>query len=546
MVTRFRRYGQIADVLISYGFGIVIEGMFPRLKQIKFWRKKKGEDLTVYERIRLAFEELGPTFIKFGQILSTRTELLPPPMIEELKKLQDHVAPIPYSKIAPTILKTCPVLGDCFLEVEEQPIASASLAQVHRARLRDGTRVVLKVQRPNIQQLIETDLAILRSLAARLEFSFPDSRVYNPSGMVQDFARQIRRELDFIQDGKNAERLARNFRNVPGIKIPRIYWEYSSNQNLVMEYIEGVRVDDVAGIRRAGVDPRVISDRGFDAYMKMIFEDGFFHGDPHPGNLLVTPAGDLAFLDFGIVGVLSPEKRELFTRLLIGINESDPELVMKAFEGLGIDFQRIDRDALKDDLYVMLYDHEYTLREFHFSSMVEGLTDVMRRHQLRVPMTLMLMLKVIMMVGEIGRTLNPEFNFWHQARPYLTHITRERLNPRQLASKTATSVFRSIEDLAQLPSLANTTLKNISGGNLRFEIADAKRFRATVHRSTDKLMVGLITSAIVIGSSVVLLASDLRIPETVFYLALFGYGIAVVIGFYFLYHALYWGRDGDQ
>jgi ubiquinone biosynthesis protein len=497
----------------------------------------------VYERIRLALEELGPTFVKFGQILSTRTELLPPPLIAELKKLQDQVAPLPYSAIAPSIQKACPVLEECFLEVEETPIASASLAQVHRARLRDGTPVVLKVQRPNIQEIIETDLAILQSLAARLEHSVPDSRVYNPSGMVRDFSAQIRRELDFIRDGKNAERIARNFMDVPGIRIPHICWEYSTNQNLVMEYIEGVRVDDVEGIRRSGADPKEIAVRGFSAYMKMIFEDGFFHGDPHPGNLLVTPEGDLAFLDFGIVGIFSPEKRDLFTSLLIGIHEADADLVMRVFEGLGIDLQKVDKEILKDDLYGLLYDHEYTLREFHFSTMVEDLTEVMRRNHLRVPMTMMLMLKVIMQVGDIGHTLDPDFNFWQETTPYLTRASKERMDPRKYVQKTATSVARSLEDLVQLPSQANITLKNIANGQLRFEIVDAKRFRATVHRSSDKLMVGLITSAIVIGSSVVLLASGLRIPDTVFFLALFGYGIAVVIGFYFLYHALFWGRN---
>src|SRR5690606_23927546 len=202
---------------------------------------------------------------------------------------------------------------DCFREIEETPMASASIAQVHGAKLSEGTPVVLKVQRPGIKEVIETDILILESLAARIEYYYPHYAVYNPQGIVRDFAAQIRQELDFINDGRNADRLRKNMMDLKKIRVPMIFWEQSTRNLLVMEYIEGVRIDHVDEIRGMGVDPREIADRGFYAYLQQIFEDGFFHGDPHPGNLLVSRDGTITFLDFGIVGIIYPERRFYFT-----------------------------------------------------------------------------------------------------------------------------------------------------------------------------------------------------------------------------------------
>jgi ubiquinone biosynthesis protein len=292
MVSRFRRYRQIADILVKYGFGIAVQELTPGIWRWRFYQSLFPEKRPVYERIRLALEELGPTFIKFGQIASTRTELLPPELITELHKLQDHVAPAPFSQVRPVIEGYCGCIEEAFTRIEEEPVGSASLSIVYRAELKDGTRVAIKVQRPGIAEIIEKDLIILHGMARRVEATFPDLRVYNPTGMVSEFASQIRRELDFVRDGKNADRLARNMKGIPGVRCPKIYWEFSGPRLLIMEYVEGVRIDDVEGIRKSGNVPRELARTGFHAYMKQIFEDGFFHGDPHPGNLIVTGHGD--------------------------------------------------------------------------------------------------------------------------------------------------------------------------------------------------------------------------------------------------------------
>ena len=336
--------------LVKYGFGIFLEDLFPGVRRFRLRGSTPEEQLSIYIRIRLAIEELGPTFVKFGQIMSTRQELLPQPLIDELEKLQDHNNPLPFSQILPVLRESCPDYNEIFIEIEEEPVASASIAQVHRARLRDGTPVAIKIQRPGIEDIIETDLAILGSLASRLEKAVPESRIYNPTGMVQDFAAQIRKELDFVKDGRNADRFRKNFDGIEGVKFPRIYWHCSSRRMLTMEFIEGVKVTNVDEIRNMGIDPVVIAGVGFDSYLKQIFEDGFFHGDPHPGNLMVTANGDLAFLDFGVVGILRPEKRFIFVRLLHGIIHDDVDILLSAFEKLGVSIKEEDREAIRDEI----------------------------------------------------------------------------------------------------------------------------------------------------------------------------------------------------
>ena len=282
-----------------------------------------------------------------------------------------------FSQILPVIRDSCPDYKEVFLEIEEEPVASASIAQVHRARLRDGTLVAVKIQRPGIEDIIETDITILESLAARLERAVPESRIYNPTGIVQDFAGQIRKELDFVKDGRNADRFRKNFEGIEGVRFPKIYWHCSSRRMLTMEFIEGVKVTSVDEIRTMGIDPATIAGIGFDSYLKQIFEDGFFHGDPHPGNLMVTAKGDLAFLDFGVVGILRPEKRFIFVRLLHGIIHNDVDILLSAFEKLGVNIREEDREVIRDEMYIALIDAEgFTLGDNSFSTIVNDLTEV--------------------------------------------------------------------------------------------------------------------------------------------------------------------------
>ena len=548
MVTQIRRYAQIVDVLGKYGFGIALEKLFPGKPRFRLPTVAgPPETSTVYERIRLAIEELGPTFVKFGQIMSTRTELLPPELVEELKKLQDHAKPLPFSDVESVILQTCPNIEDWFSEIDETPLASASIGQVHYALLRDGTKVAVKVQRPGIPDVIETDLAILTSMAERLDAVFPEVRVYNPIGMVQDFAQQIRKELDFLRDARNAERMARNFRDVPGIRFPKIYWEHSSSRLLVMEFIEGVRIDNPEAIKALGADPHAVGVRGFHAYLKMIFEDGFFHGDPHPGNLFVTKEGDVVFLDFGIVGVLRPEKRQLFINLLFALVTDDIELMLKSLEGFGIVINESDRESLRDDLYIMMHDfggagdEGEEVQQMNFSLMVTELTETMRRYRMRVPMNLMLLLKVFVMVLDIGITLDPKFNLGKEITPYLTKLADTDNLSAAYLKRASNSMMEAVDAMFDLPRNVNLMLKRLSTGTVRLEVVDTdiQKLQMALDRASDKLMMGLVVSALVVGSSLVLISSSLTLPNEVFWVAILGYTAAVLVGFYAIYHVIF-------
>ncbi len=544
MVTTIRRYAQIIDVLGKYGFGIALERMFPGKPRFRLpTAGGPPETSTVYERMRLTVEELGPTFVKFGQIMSTRTELLPPELIEELKKLQDHAKPLPFSDVQAVILETCPDIDAWFSEIDETPLASASIGQVHCAVLKDGTKVALKVQRPGIPDIIENDLGILMSMAERIDAVFPEIRVYNPVGMVQDFAQQIRKELDFTRDARNADRMARNFHNVPGIRFPKIYWEYSSSRMLVMEFIEGVRIDNPEAIQAMGIDPHGVGVRGFNAYLKMIFEDGFFHGDPHPGNLLVNKEGDVIFLDFGIVGVLRPEKRQIFINLLFALVTDDIELMLKSLEGFGIMISEADREALRDDLYIMMHDFGggTDVHSLNFGLMVNELTDTMRRYKLRVPMNLMLLLKVFVMVLDIGVRLDPKFNISTEITPYLTKLADTDNLSAAYLKRASNSMMEAVDAMFDLPRNVNLMLKRLATGTVRLEIVDTdlQKLQMALDRASDKIMIGLVVAALVIGSSLVLQTSTITLPSQVTWIAIFGYAAAVVVGFYAIYHVIF-------
>lgn len=545
MVTRIRRYAQILDILGKYGFGIALEKAFPGKAKFRLpgMGGKTPDSSTVYERIRLALEELGPTFVKFGQIMSTRTELLPPELIAELKKLQDHAKPIPFSDVWDVIQETCPHPEEWFSEIDETPVASASIGQVHRAVLRDGTPVAVKVLRPGIGEVIENDLAILQSMAQRIEAVFPETRVYNPSGMVEDFAHQIQKELDFSRDARNADRMARNFRDVPGIHFPKIYWEFTAPNLLVMEFVEGVRIDDAEAVAKMGFDPHEIGVRGFQAYLKMIFEDGFYHGDPHAGNLLVSTTGDIVFLDFGIVGVLRPEKRQLFINLLFAMTTEDIDMMLKSLEGFGIIISEDNRDALRDDLYIMMHDFGGGdgVAQFNFGSVVNELTETMRRYNLKVPMNLMLLLKVFVMVLDIGVRLDPKFNFGDEITPYLRKLADTNNLSAAYVKRATNTMMEAVDAVFDLPRNINLMLKRLSTGTVRLEVVDTdlQKLQMALDRASDKIMIGLVVAALVVGSSLVLMSSPVALPKEIIWVAILGYTAALLCGFYAIYHVIF-------
>jgi ubiquinone biosynthesis protein len=362
--------------------------------------------------------------------------------------------------------------------------------------------------------------------------------------MVDDFAHQIVKELDFMHDARNADRMARNFHDVPGIRFPKIFWEFSTPHVLVMEFVEGVRIDDRDAMIQMGLNPHEIGVRGFHAYLKMIFEDGFFHGDPHPGNLFVTTGGDIVFLDFGVVGILRPEKRQNFINLLFALVNDDIELMIRSLEGFGIVIAEEDREGLRDDLYIMMHDFSgggEGVAHFDFGLMVNELTESMRRYRLKVPMNLMLLLKVFMMVLDIGLRLDPQFNFGTEVTPYLTKLADTNTLSAGYVKRASMTLLEAADAILDMPRNVNLMLRRLSTGTFKLEIVDTdlQKLQMALDRASDKVMIGLVVASLVIGSSLVLQSSSFTLPKEVTWIAIGAFTAAVLTGFYAVYHVVF-------
>ena len=505
-----RRYGQIADVLVKYGFGYFINEMFPGFINTKKAAVEEFSGYSAYVRIRMALEELGPTFVKFGQLMSTRTELFPAEMIEELCKLQDRVGIVPFDEVIPTLDEYIPDWRDVFTSVDPKPLAAASISQVYRAVMQDGTILALKIQRPRITARIEQDVVLLRSIAQLLEDKRPELRIYNPVSLVDDFTTQIRKELDFTRDGMNAERLARNMKlsGIPGIKIPKIYWDFSGKELLAMEFVAGCRSDDIDAIIAMGMDPKDLASRGLKAFMIQIFQNGFYHGDPHAGNLRISPSGDLVFLDFGVCGVLMKDMRNKFISLILALLSADTDLTIRYIKNLGVQIPQTGIDEFRGELYLALLDYKEMGAQVNFSGLLGSIQDLFQKNNIRVPSNIMQLLKALMLVSNVAFTLDPDLEFTKEVEPYLKQIvTDDMRDPANIQKKLLDAKVR-LEDLARVPRQLGSVLEMASEGKLKVDISakEVTDLSKTIESSVDKLVIGLILSAIVIGLSLVMMS----------------------------------------
>ncbi|MFZ2197406.1 MAG: AarF/ABC1/UbiB kinase family protein, partial [Thermodesulfovibrionales bacterium] len=387
---RFRksanRIRQITNVFLKYGFGKVIDqihlGKFipfrKRLKTFGQWPPVKSPSAP--EQLRRAFAELGPSFIKLAQILSSRPDLITTHYADEFKKLQDRVPPFPVEDAIRIIeQETGRKLSDIFIEFDRTPIAAASIAQVFRGKLTDGSDIIIKVQRPHIREQIETDISILAYAANLLEKYVPESSFFNPTGIVEEFSRTVRKELDFLEEARNCIRFRHNFANNPDIYIPKIFEEHTTDKVLIMERIEGVRIDNIEEITRQGLDRKHLAKIGVDAYFKMVLEDGFFHADPHPGNIFAMPGGTIGFMDFGIVGRISSELRETLAGTFLALIHKDFDRLIDQYLELGLVPEHVDLDIFRREFKSDLSDfleplYGLTIKEINFADYLDTVT----------------------------------------------------------------------------------------------------------------------------------------------------------------------------
>ena len=508
------RLQEIAGVLIRYGFGDMVRriGMSAALERTGRMLHWDDPEAMAYmappERVRCAMQDLGPTFVKLGQVMATRVDLLTPEWTTELGKLQNAVPALPFAQVRPQLVEDLGADPEAVFErLEETPLAAASLAQTHRAWLADGSAVVLKVRRPGIRDTVEADLRLMARLAEIVEERAPDLRRYHPAEVVQQFSASLRRELDFAAEGRNAERIAANFAGHDEVVVPRVYWEWTSERLNVQECLQGIAGTDLAAVDAAGLDRAQLAATGADIVLKMVLEDGFFHADPHPGNIFYLPDGRIGVIDFGMVGRVSEQRRFQIVQLLHGLveRESAPvaDVLMEWGEGGG----EVDEARLQADVGAFVDQYRgVPLKDLHMGLMLTDVTTILRDNGLSLPPDLALMIKAFLTLEGMGRQLDPDFDMAGAARPFLQRVVLQRYSPRTLLKRGRRTALDAMELVGDLPRELRRLLRTARRGRLHMqvEVTSLKAFGEQVDRAANRLTMGVITAALVVGSSIVM------------------------------------------
>lgn len=551
-----KRLQQIVNVLLRHGFGSIIDQIHlsryipfrTRLKTFGQWPPLKGP--SVPERLRMAFEELGPSFVKLAQILSERPDLITVRFANEFKKLQDEVPSFPASEAKKIIEEDFgSPLDKIFLAFDDQPVAAASMAQVHYARLTDGTDVIVKVQRPAIREQIETDVNILQTVASLLDKNVPESRFFNPIGIVDEFSKTVKKELDFTNEARNCNKFKRNFEKNPDIYIPRTYADLVTERVIVMERVKGVRVDDFQGIEALGCDRKKLAKAGIGAYFKMIMEDGFFHADPHPGNIFVMSNDILAFVDFGIVGYVTPGMMVTMANTFLALINSDFDSLIDHYIELGIVPEDIDLDMFRRDFKTDLVDfieplYGLTLKEINFAKYLDTLTHIALKHNLKVPADLLLINKAFLVLENIGRELDPDFDFLAEAEPYATKLARKKFSPSAIFDKAGKTVTDLGDFIFLFPKQVRQIIRKFLSDDIHVKITHLglDRLRIDMDRSTNRIAFSLIISSILL-SSAIMHATGVGPKMFGFSLtAIISFGLAFLLGIWLIISIIRSGR----
>lgn len=523
------RLQEIASVLIRYGFGDVVRrlglaDLLEKAGHALHW--SDAEDyahMPPPQRVRRALEDLGPTFVKLGQILSTRVDQFEPEWITEFSHLQDHAPASPWPEVLAQLTED---LGGppeaLFAHFDPEPLAAGSIAQVHAARLEDGTDVIVKVRRPGIKPKIEADLRWLARLATSLEADHPELRAFRPREMVHQFARSLHRELDLANEGRQSDRIAANFRHWhdeepsaggatngasgPSIVIPRIHWQWTRERVCVQDRVHGIAGRALERVDAAGLDRRLLARRGARAVLKMIVQDGLFHADPHAGNVFYLPGNRIAFIDFGMVGRLSTARRDELIRLLVGLVQREPQAVADVMLDWAGENAR-DEEGLVMDLqgFVDTY-HGLTLKQINLATMLGELTALLRQHQLSLPPDLALLFKSFITLEGMGRSLDGDFNMAQEALPLLKDAVRARYRPKALAQRGWRVLDEAVSLIGGLPKDLARLLRAARRGRLEvhIDVVNLRRVGNQVESALNRLVVGLVVAALIIGSSIVM------------------------------------------
>lgn len=508
------RLNTILGVLIRHGFGDMVHrlGLTEALaKAGHALQWEHAADLARLEapvQLRLAIEELGPTFVKLGQILAGRTDLFGPAWITEFEKLHSKVPALPFEALRPQLLEDWGQAPEAlFARLDTEPLAAASIAQVHSAQLHDGSEVVIKIRRPGIVDTITADLRLLARLSALAEANVPALQPYRPQQLVKELNRSLQRELDLANECRNAERIAANMASHPWIVVPKVHWPLTRARVNVQERMVGIAGHELSQLDAQGLDRQLLARRGAQSVLKMIVEDGLFHADPHPGNVFYLPGNRIAFIDFGMVGRLTQRRREELLALLMGLVERNPQQVIEVLLDWTGDGHGAQLDQLEAEIETFV-DQYYgvSLAQLSLGQMLSDVTAILREHRLALPSDLALLIKAFITLEGMGRGLDPEFHMAQEALPVLRKVLRARYKPRALARRGWQTVRSALALAEKLPHDLSHLLRKARRGQLHIglELAHLQRVGNQLNQAANRLAMALVIAALIIGSSIVM------------------------------------------
>ncbi|GAB4364115.1 MAG: AarF/UbiB family protein [Spirochaetales bacterium] len=531
----FNRYREIISVLIKYGFGDIIQHPARLVHPAQVVRNLK---ISRWERIRRVLEELGITFIKLGQLLSNRPDLLPLELIEELEKLQSDVPPFPTEEAIRMIEQEYgEPLQTRFLDFSQVPIAAASIAQVHTAVLPTGESVVVKIQRPGLEEIVRTDLEIMRTIAHIIQGLFFKSEVIHPLSIIDEFGRSLERELDFWVEAFHMERFATLFAENPHVYVPRIYKEYTTRRILVMERIHGIRVTDIPALRAAGNHPKRIARFGAEVVLEQVFRHGFFHADPHPGNMFVLENDRICFIDFGMMGVILPRHREILNEIMVAMIDRDERRMARGLLELANRKTIPDIAKLEYDLFELLelYGNR-PIKEVRLGELIQRLLRLILHYHIPLPQGFFLLSKALVTIEGVGLQLDPDFNLLIQMEPLVRKMFRMEFSPEALMKEARRQSLQIVTLLRSWPFDLKEIIEKVKEGRLVLEL-DSKNLVPILREwdvISNRLSFSIVLAALVVGSSIVINARVPPLWGNLSVIGIAGFLVAGVIGFWLL------------
>ncbi|WP_234031430.1 ABC1 kinase family protein [Lentibacillus cibarius] len=517
-----KRYQEIVNTFIRYGFGYVLYRIGITDRDLS--KKDESTDANVNlqnigRRLRYTLQDLGPTFIKLGQVASTRHDVLPREIITELEKLQDHVTVLPFDHVRQTIESELDdELEHLFVHVEPEPLATASIGQVHAAKLFTGEDVVIKVQRPGLKPIVETDMEILVRIGNLLEERTEWAKRYRIQAIIQELSFSLRNELDYLIEGHSGERIANQFQNKIGVRVPAIYWDFTTQKVLTMEPISGIKISDIETLDAEGYDRKLLAKRLSDAMLTQILDEGFFHADPHSGNVYILPKNTIAFLDFGEVGRLSEGMTYHISSIIYNLHNGDTQALIRTFAKMDLIDEKTDINAFQRDLGAL---HEryanLMLKDMSLGKVIIEIFQVAYHHAIDIPSEMAMVSKTILTLeGVIGR-LDPEFSIMKAAEPYARKLLKRRYSPRRILRKSMNEIVENVEILSGLPKDLKDVMSTLQRGRVGLDInvKQAERFLDRFDKISNRLSFSIIMLAFSILMAGLIIGSAITDQSTV-------------------------------